>query len=425
MRIAKASLIEPGANTAYAATAVALSFFVFAYSFRFGQVSILAYYALWLPLVVVDYRRVLGNYARYGWIFAFAIFACLSVFWSQAPGVTTRAGVQYLSHVVCALIAMRVVDTRTLVRGGLAGTALVLCYSLVFGVYHLDPLDGTYSFVGAFASKNQLGFYASLAVLFAFAALTPEKERGAWKLVALVCVAVALYCLKASQSATSVLTTAAVAGLCLGLKALEWLAPAHRKILFLVLAVFAALVLLAGAYGGGYALVLGAFGKDATLTGRTYLWQQGIETAATAPFVGIGYQAFWVQGFAEAERLWAAFFIGTRSGFHFHNTFIAATVETGLIGCLLLSMVLLVALAGHLHRLLSAAHDLEALVLFTVAALLAVRTFVEIDILNPYHVGSFLLYFAAGKLADARRARRLQPVYRVRLPLRPEGAIRP
>lgn len=425
MRIAKASLIDPGANTAYAATAVALSFFVFAYSFRFGQVSILAYYALWLPLIIVDYRRVLGSYARYGWIFAFAVFACLSVFWSQAPGVTARAGVQYLSHVVCALIAMRVADTRTLVRGGLAGTALVLCYSLAFGVYHLDPLDGTYSFVGAFASKNQLGFYASLAVLFAFAALFLGAERGAWKLVALVCVAVALYCLKASQSATSVLTTAAVAGLCLGLKALEWLAPAHRKMLFLVLAVFAVLVLLAGAYGGGYALVLGAFGKDATLTGRTYLWQQGIETAAAAPFVGIGYQAFWVQGFAEAERLWAAFFIGTRSGFHFHNTFIAATVETGLVGCLLLSMVLLAALAGHLRRLLSAAHDLEALVLFTVAALLAVRTFVEIDILNPYHVGSFLLYFAAGKLADARRARRGQPVYRVRLPLRAEGTVRP
>ena len=66
-------------------------------------------------------------------------------------------------------------------------------------------------------------------------------------------------------------------------------------------------------------------------------------------------------------------------------------------------MVLVVALAGHLGRLLSAARDGEALVLFTVAALLAVRTFVEIDILNPYHVGSFLLYFAAGKLTDGRR----------------------
>lgn len=409
MRIARARLIGPVANEAYAATAVALSFFVFAYSFRFGQVSILAYYALWLPLVAVDYRRVLGNYTRYAWIFAFAIFACLSVFWSQAPGVSARAGVQYLSHVVCALIAMRVVDTRTLVRGGLIGTGLVLVYSLAFGVYHLDPLDGTYSFVGAFASKNQLGFYASLAVLFAFAALFLGAERGVWRLGAGGAVLVALYCLKASQSATSVLTTIAIAGLCLALRGLEMLAPRQRKTLFLVLAVAAVLVLVAGAYGGGYEAVLGAFGKDATLTGRTYLWQQGIEAAHRAPAVGLGYQAFWVQGFAEAERLWDAFFIGTRSGFHFHNTFIAVTVETGLIGCLLLTMVLLVTMAGHLRRLLSKAHDLEALVLFTVAALLAVRTFVEIDILNPYHVGSFLLYFAAGKLADTRRSHAASP----------------
>jgi len=403
MRIAKTRLIGPDGNEAYAAFAIAVSFFVFAYSFRFGQVSILAYYALWMPLIAVDYRRVLGNYARYAWIFAFALFACLSVFWSQAPGTTARAGVQYLSHVVCALIAMRVVDSRTLVRGGLLGTGLVLLYSMVFGVYHLDPLDGTYSFVGAFASKNQLGFYASLAVLFAFAALFLGVERGLWKLAAIGCVLVALYCLKASQSATSVLTTVAIAGLCLSLRALERLAPRHRKMLFLALAMLTVLILIAGAYGGGYEMVLGAFGKDATLTGRTYLWQQGIETAGQAPFAGIGYQAFWVQGFALAEKLWADFFISGRSGFHFHNTFIAATVETGLVGCLLLTMVLVVTLAGHLGRLLSAVRDEEALVLFTIAALLAVRTFVEIDIFNPYHVGSFLLYFAAGKLADGRR----------------------
>ena len=403
MKIAKARLAGPVGNEAYAATAVALSLFVFAYSFRFGQASILLYYGLWLPLVLVDYRRVLGNYARYFWIFAFALFACLSVFWSQAFGVSARAAVQYLSHVVCALIAMRVVDTRILVHGGLIGTGLVLSYSLLFGVYHLDPLDGTFSFVGAFASKNQLGFYASLAVLFALAALIFGGEQRFWKLLAVGCVLIALYCLKASQSATSVLTTLAVAGLCLALRALELLAPAHRKLLFLMLAVLAVLVLLAGAYGGGYEMLLGAFGKDATLTGRTYLWQQGIEAAREAPVVGIGYQAFWVQGFADAERLWDAFFIGTRSGFHFHNTFIAAVVETGLVGCLLLSLGLVATLAGHLRRLLSAPHDSEALVLFSVTSLLAMRTFVEIDILNPYHIGSFLLYFAAGKLADTRR----------------------
>ena len=416
MRIAKTRLIGPVGNEAYGALAVALSFFVFAYSFRFGQVSILAYYALWLPLVAIDYRRVLGNYTHYLWILAFALFACLSIFWSQAPGTTARAAIQYLTHVMCALVAMRVVGTRTLVRGGLVGTGLVLFYSLAFGVYHLDPLDGTYSFVGAFASKNQLGFYASLAVLFAFAALFLGMERGMWKLAAVGCILIALYCLKASQSATSVLTTVAVAGLCLSLRALEMLAPLHRKMLFMALAVVTVLGGLAAVYGGGYEMLLGAFGKDATLTGRTFLWQQGIEAAGEAPVFGIGYQAFWVQGFAEAERLWAAFFIAGRSGFHFHNTFIAASVETGLVGCLLLSMVLVATLAGHLRRLLSVARDREALVLFTIAALLAVRTFVEIDIMNPYHVGSFLLYFAAGKMADGRRshAGRFVPVQRRR-----------
>ena len=51
MRIAKASLVTPGDNQLYGMAAVALSLFVFAYSARFGQVSILAYYGLWLPLV--------------------------------------------------------------------------------------------------------------------------------------------------------------------------------------------------------------------------------------------------------------------------------------------------------------------------------------------------------------------------------------
>ena len=129
MRIAKSSLISPGENGVYAIVALSLSLFVFAYSSRFGQASILLYYALWLPLLLVDYRRVLAGTGRSGWIFAFAIFACLSLFWSAAPSVSARGGLQYLSHVVCALIAMRIVDIRTLTLGMVAGTGVVLLYS--------------------------------------------------------------------------------------------------------------------------------------------------------------------------------------------------------------------------------------------------------------------------------------------------------
>ncbi|MGH6808112.1 MAG: O-antigen ligase family protein [Ensifer adhaerens] len=406
MRISKASLVSPGGNQAYGTFALAISFFVFAYSSRFGQASILVYYALWLPLVLVDYRRVLGNYGKYIWILAFAVFACLSVFWSAAPGMTARTGIQYLSHVICALIAMRTIDIRTLVRGALAGVGIVLIYSLLFGVYHLDPLDGTFSFVGAFASKNQLGFYASLGIYFAFIAPVALGERGLWLGAALVVGLISAYSLLASQSATSVLTAVAIIGCWLGMRAVGMLSPGHRKGLFLAAVVVGGVTAIAAVYGGGVDLVLGLFGKDSTLTGRTYLWQQGIEAALSSPFVGVGYQAYWVQGFSEPERLWEEFFIATRSGFHFHNTFIEAMVETGAIGLVLLCTVLLVTVSGHIKRLLAYDHHTESSVLFGVAMLLFVRAFVEIDIMNPYHVGSFLLYFAAGKLT-IRQGRRV------------------
>ncbi len=168
--------------------------------------------------------------------------------------------------------------------------------------------------------------------------------------------------------------------------------------LFAAAAVCAVMISVAGVYLGAVDLILGAFGKDSTLTGRTYLWQQGIQAAARNPIFGVGYQAFWVQGFSEPERLWQEFFIGSRAGFHFHNTFIETTVETGFIGVFLLCMVLLVAFSGHLKRLLGDFRNNESYVLFGMATLLLVRAFVEIDILNPYNVGSFLLYFMAGKL---------------------------
>src|SRR5690606_14758862 len=93
--------------------------------------------------------------------------------------------------------------------------------------------------------------------------------------------------------------------------------PNLRKGALLAGTMLAVGAVLVGLNLGGLDLLLTAFGKDATLTGRTYLWSQGWAAAANAPFFGVGYQAYWVQGFSEAERLWEEFYIGSRSGFHF------------------------------------------------------------------------------------------------------------
>ena len=39
------------------------------------------------------------------------------------------------------------------------------------------------------------------------------------------------------------------------------------------------------------------------------------------------------------------------------------------------------------------------MVMFGIAVMLLVRSFVEVDVIHPYVVGSFLLYYAAGLLA--------------------------
>lgn len=403
MRIAKSALIQPGGNTAYAVPAVAISLFCFAYSIKFGQASILLYYALWLPLIAVDYRKVLGNYNNYVWLFAFGALALLSTFWSAAPSVSMRAGIQYLSHVVCALIAVRVLDARTVTLGMIAGVGIVLVYSLLFGYYELDVLDGTYSFVGAFASKNQLGFYASLGLIVSFAAVFIFGERRLWMAAAGVVGLLSAYCLIVCQSATSVLTTVVVIALMIGLRVVLALTPNQRKLLVIGGGVAVIVLSVAGVYLGAVDAVLGIFGKDSTLTGRTYLWQQGIAAAMDNPYFGVGYQAYWVQGFSEPERLWEEFFIGSRTGFHFHNTYIETTVELGLVGLVILALTMLKIMWGHLRRLIEDIRNDESYLLFSISVLLAIRSFVEIDILTPYNVGTFLFYFCAGKLVIARR----------------------
>ncbi|WP_265519666.1 O-antigen ligase family protein [Nitratireductor luteus] len=403
MKIPADLFVSPDRNFPYGFVAVAVSFFVFAYSTRFGQLPILIYYALWLPLLLIDPQRYLRGGMQLSWIVAFGVFALLSTLWSAAPGTTARAGVQYITHIACALIAARSVSARTLTLGGLAGVALVLAYSLAVGGYHYDPIDGAYSFVGAFSSKNQLGFFASLGIYLAFAALVLLGERALNAILALLVAALSAHSLLASQSATSIITVTIAFAASVAMRALQLFAPAPRKLLLTAGGVLALFGLLAALQYGMFDAALGAFGKDATLTGRTYLWSEGMAAARENLVLGRGYQAYWVHGFAEAERLWEEFYITSRTGFHFHNTYVETLVELGAAGLALLLFLLLGAIAGHTMTLLSGRHDPRAQLMFGLGVMLLVRSLVEVDVITPYVVGSFLLYYAAGTAFDPIR----------------------
>jgi exopolysaccharide production protein ExoQ len=392
-------ITSPDENVIYGTVAVAATVFLSAYAPNYGSVFILIFYAIWLPLVLTDYRSVIGNPSRLYWVLGFAIFACVSFAWSQVPELSLRGSLQYLSTIICALIASRVISVRTMISGLGIGVAVVLVYSLLFGQFSYDPLDGRYSFVGAFGSKNQLGLYASLGAYSGLASFFVMRSRIASRSWSAFSCAFALFCLSASQSAASAITLAVAIAAVFAAMFLRRFAPRHRTGFFLVLVPLGVLTILIGASAGLFNVLLNMFGKDATLTGRTYLWQRGLEIARENPILGEGFQGFWVQGFSRAEILWDQFYIPSRAGFHFHNTYIETMVELGYVGLFLLSVILISLLAGQLKRLLAAGSCREDVVMLGFTILFISRSFVEIDFLNQYTIGSFLIYYAAGLIA--------------------------
>jgi exopolysaccharide production protein ExoQ len=79
-------------------------------------------------------------------------------------------------------------------------------------------------------------------------------------------------------------------------------------------------------------------------------------------------------------------------------------VELGVVGVVLLALVLIRATAGHLVRFLDNRDDVAARIMLGLLAMLLMRSVVEVDVITPYTVGSFLLYYSAALLSAPRSA---------------------
>lgn len=410
---------DPARNAALAVPAVAVSVYVFAYSTLYGPAAILMFYAVWTPFIVSTDRRVWTALHRPALILLLPALALVSTLWSDRPATTLRAAIQYGTTIVPGLVAARTVSAKSLGLGLAAGGTAVLLYSHANGSYAYDVVDGTYAFAGAFSSKNQLGLFASLTLVAALAGVAMARRPALAALPALPVILLAAVTLWMTESATSVLTVA-VALLGMGAAAaLHLLAPLPRLVTLAALVALATGGAVLALQLGAFDSLLGVFGKDTTLTGRTYLWSRGIEFAREVSPSGLGYNAFWVTGRALAEELWTEFHIATFSGFHFHNTLVEGFVALGPLGLSLLAGWTL-GLPLLAIRMLTTAPaptgpaptgpartgGAGAVPLLAALALLfAIRAFVEIDFFTPYTAGSFLVPFLLLAMGD-RAARR-------------------
>jgi exopolysaccharide production protein ExoQ len=300
-------------STAAMGTLAGLMFLVF------GSVLVLRY-----P------KATLSEFRIYRALWLIAGWSLTTVFWSQYPGLTIRYGL-LLAATFCVAIAMaNRLSPLSFLKAALIAFLISGTLSLIF---HHARADGE-GWVGVFGSKNALASAASILFLLGAAAISDGRLVRHWRWIGLLAtVEGGVLLVKAHSVGTTFAALVAVAAL--GLILLLHRTPQPAR---LVLWIFGALVLgVIVIFSSLFADQLSHFfenvtGKDATLTGRTELWARAFEEIRHRPLQGSGFHAVWVEGNPLAEEMWAKFGIVTKTGFHFHNTFISNAVEVGLIG---------------------------------------------------------------------------------------------
>ncbi len=368
-------------SSAFSIFSVALSTVILAFSHLFAMVPILVLYGIWFS------RLLYTNYycLRLSWSVAphlcIAAFAILSVFWSGHPAISLLQALEFFSMLICTVLMARLVDIRHYLKGMSLGVFFILLSAFSTGSFSFQGLFGSKNMVGLFA---EIGIFASLIILF-------TKDTLASKIVfAIIPAAMGLACMLLSGSIGALLST--ILTTCIVLGCLIFFRATLLKRISLIVA--GVLFLLAGGifYNDISALVFKATDKDPTLTGRTYLWSEGIKNGLESPVFGHGYSAFWVRGQSLPERYWAEFEVGSRVGFHFHNLFIQAFVDLGLIGVSFILILILMNLAVsvmHLNRYGATATGFACL---GFSIMFIIRAFVEVDFLGPFSIGVFIFY---------------------------------
>lgn len=370
-----------------------------------GPLAVLLFLAAGGLMIATRFEHSAQAAARYWPLFLLPLFCLLSTLWSQYPGVTLRYAIQLGITVLVAVVMAVRVSPKLLLRYLFGIYAFGIVASALFGRVR----DDIGAWVGIFGSKNAFAAVASGLALTSLAVLFDRSAPKLLRLAALGGLGAAFPFLLLAQSTGHLIATVVALGISFLVLATRRVGP-KQKMTLLAAAFMVALLLAGFVYFYGEMLLadlLQASGKDPTITGRTDLWAVGLDSIRQHPLLGIGYQAFWVQGSGPAEMLWAMFGIKARAGFHFHNMYISNTVEIGLIGMAIELAIIFGALFALLRWIVRSSAPENAYLLSFLTALLC-TSFAEVPVFFQFNISTVIVVIAfvhATQMNEVWRAR--------------------
>jgi O-antigen ligase len=270
----------------------------------------------------------------------FILIVLMSVTWSIHPDLTVRRGIGYaLTMLIAAYLTLRfdVVDRMKVLSGSFAIAAIgSLAFIVAFpeyGIMQDGDLAGAWR--GVFAHKNQFGPVMAVAVFIELFLLVAGRGRPLWRFASLSTY-FALVVLSHSDTAL-LLSLAYVAGTCVYLLWQRDRLMGAGISMAIVSFLCAALVFVRN----DPAFALGVLGRDTTLTGRTELWHAINTLIEQRPVLGWGYRAMFQANDASTAVIERVADWGAGSS---HNAFLEITLELGLVGAGVMSVIIFTAL---------------------------------------------------------------------------------
>ena len=354
----------------------------------FGTTTIAVFIVASLTLLTLHPADCARALMRFSPLLMLPLMAILSALWSDAPQVTLRAGLQLMLTYVVTIVVCRRADVR-LVIVALFAAFFLLCLTA------LPSVPGSFArgqpLVGLLGSKNALGFGAHFCLALALAVICDSTQRLIARLVAVCALLLTIVLIYLSHSAGAQTSTALTflffpALVAFGrFKFSLRIAVAGAIILIVVLAV----PFLTELQTAFTEFRTGVLNKDATLTGRTYLWEFASRLSAERPWFGYGYAAFWRKGNIDAEGLWRWAGIASRSGFNFHNAFVEMKVDLGLVGqAILIATCIGITLTGLIRQMTRPSVPIAFFL--ALQAVLYIRSFTETGLIGPFSLMTVL-----------------------------------
>ena len=283
------------------------------------------------------------------------------------------------------------------------GTGTIVA-SILFAIalpqYGRDLMGGhSTAWKGIFSAKNYLG---NMALFFLTVAVSYCPRTNFWKSLRVSQILFCLLAIAFSRAATSYLLTAVYITYALTLKMVRGFRKKDYFVAFILLfVIFAAgttVIILQPDF------LISLLGKDATLTGRTEIWDEVMTSIVKHPLFGYGYQAFWLGFKGESYRIILAV---TWALGQAQNGFLDVTLEMGMVGLIIVLSLFAFAfrdgvvclLRSHDQAQLRAVEWYMAIVILT-----AIYNLDESFLFEPKHLGSmmFLLACVGLKLEQMR-----------------------